>query len=75
MMVNSSTRGTDKSDWSLEQALTQIQQLLSAMNMLQHTIAQQGQTIAQLQVQAAVNPPNTRTPFCGPKMATPKTKK
>ncbi|PFH44990.1 hypothetical protein AMATHDRAFT_10263 [Amanita thiersii Skay4041] len=71
MMVGGASGGTDEPDWSLEQALTQIQQLLGTINTLQHTIAQQGQTIAQLQVQVVVTPSSTGTPFRGPKMATP----
>ncbi|PFH45349.1 hypothetical protein AMATHDRAFT_9438 [Amanita thiersii Skay4041] len=71
MMVGGAGRGTNEPDWSLEQALTQIQQLLSTVNTLQHTIAQQGQTIAQLQAQALVNTLAQGNPFRGPKMATP----
>ncbi|PFH44646.1 hypothetical protein AMATHDRAFT_11274 [Amanita thiersii Skay4041] len=52
MMVGGSTGGTNEPDWSLDQALAQIQQLVGMVNNLQHTIAQQGQTIAQLQAQA-----------------------
>ncbi|PFH45173.1 hypothetical protein AMATHDRAFT_9846 [Amanita thiersii Skay4041] len=70
-MVGGSGGGTKDLDWSMEQALAQIQQLLGAVNNLQHTIAQQGQTIAQLQAQATATPPGMGTPFCGPKMATP----
>ncbi|PFH45634.1 hypothetical protein AMATHDRAFT_8882 [Amanita thiersii Skay4041] len=69
MMVNGGTGGTDKLDWSLTQALEQIQQLLGAVNNLQHTIAQQGQTIAQLQAQAAVVNPVQGQTTRGPKMA------
>ncbi|PFH45113.1 hypothetical protein AMATHDRAFT_9986 [Amanita thiersii Skay4041] len=71
MMVSGSSGGTKEPDWLLDQALTQIQQLLGAVNNLQHTIAQQGQTIGQLQVQAAVQPPGQTPMFRGPKMATP----
>ncbi|PFH45303.1 hypothetical protein AMATHDRAFT_161018 [Amanita thiersii Skay4041] len=52
--------------------MVQIQQLVSLINNLQHTIAQQGQTITQLQAQVAVNPPPVQGQvFRGPKMATP----
>ncbi|PFH46057.1 hypothetical protein AMATHDRAFT_8280 [Amanita thiersii Skay4041] len=71
MMVGGGTRGTDEPDWTLDHAMAQIQQLVSLINNLQHTIAQQGQTITQLQAQSAVSQPGTGTPFCGPKMATP----
>ncbi|PFH49298.1 hypothetical protein AMATHDRAFT_5003 [Amanita thiersii Skay4041] len=67
MMVGGAGGGTEEPDWSLDQALAQIQQLLGAVNNLQHTIAQQGQMIAQLQAQA---PGQTATPR-GPKMAMP----
>ncbi|PFH45899.1 hypothetical protein AMATHDRAFT_157338 [Amanita thiersii Skay4041] len=71
-MVNSSTGGTNEPDWSLEQALAQIQQLVGMVNNLQHMITQQGQTIAQLQVQAAVgSPPVQGQTFRGPKMVMP----
>ncbi|PFH44665.1 hypothetical protein AMATHDRAFT_11233 [Amanita thiersii Skay4041] len=71
MMVGGAGGGTEELDWLLDQALTQIQQLLGTINNLQQTIAQQGQTIAHLQVQVAVTTPSTGTPFRGPKMATP----
>ncbi|PFH45472.1 hypothetical protein AMATHDRAFT_126447, partial [Amanita thiersii Skay4041] len=48
----------------------QIQQLLNAVNTLQQTIAQQEQTIAQLQNQPTP-PPHGSQPPRGPKMATP----
>ncbi|PFH44769.1 hypothetical protein AMATHDRAFT_10918 [Amanita thiersii Skay4041] len=71
MMVGGGTGGTEEPDWSIDQAMAQIQQLLGAINNLQHTITQQGQTIAQLQAQVAVNPSGSGTPFHSPKMASP----
>ncbi|PFH44636.1 hypothetical protein AMATHDRAFT_168288 [Amanita thiersii Skay4041] len=68
-MVGSGTRGTSEPGWTLEAAFAQIQQLLGAVNNLQQTIAQQEQTIAQLQNQP---PPQIGSnPLRGPKMATP----
>ncbi|PFH45966.1 hypothetical protein AMATHDRAFT_8428 [Amanita thiersii Skay4041] len=69
MMVGGAGGGTKEPDWSLDQALAQIQQLLGTVNSLQHTITQQGQTIAQLQAQAVATPSSSGTPFHGPKMA------
>ncbi|PFH48411.1 hypothetical protein AMATHDRAFT_5847 [Amanita thiersii Skay4041] len=71
MMVNGGTSGTNKPDWSLDQALAQIQQLLGTVNTLQHTIVQQGQMIAQLQVQIMAPVPGQVSVSRGPKMATP----
>ncbi|PFH46467.1 hypothetical protein AMATHDRAFT_7778 [Amanita thiersii Skay4041] len=70
MMVGGSTGGTAKPGWTLEAAFAQIQQLLGAVNNLQQMIAQQEQTIAQLQNQPPP-PPSSSQPACGPKMATP----
>ncbi|PFH46011.1 hypothetical protein AMATHDRAFT_8363 [Amanita thiersii Skay4041] len=69
MMVGGGTSGTSEPGWTLEVAFTQIQQLLGAVNNLQQTIAQQEQTIAQLQNQPP--PPPGSQPTRGPKMATP----
>ncbi|PFH44953.1 hypothetical protein AMATHDRAFT_10356 [Amanita thiersii Skay4041] len=71
MMVGGGTGGTNEPDWTLDHAMAQIQQLVSLINNLQHTIAQQGQTITQLQAQSTVSQSGTGTPFQGPKMATP----
>ncbi|PFH45206.1 hypothetical protein AMATHDRAFT_9765 [Amanita thiersii Skay4041] len=49
MMVGGPGGGTEEPDWTIKQALMQIQQLLGAVHNLQQTITQQGQTIAQLQ--------------------------
>ncbi|PFH45629.1 hypothetical protein AMATHDRAFT_8897 [Amanita thiersii Skay4041] len=70
-MVGGGTGGTSKPGWTLEQAFTQIQQLLSAVNMLQQAIAQQDQTIAQLQAQNTVTPLGQNQIVCGPKMVMP----
>ncbi|PFH45715.1 hypothetical protein AMATHDRAFT_8769 [Amanita thiersii Skay4041] len=69
MMVGGGTSGTSEPSWTLEVAFAQIQQLLRAVNSLQQTIAQQEQTIAQLQNQPP--PPPGSQSACGPKMATP----
>ncbi|PFH46401.1 hypothetical protein AMATHDRAFT_7854 [Amanita thiersii Skay4041] len=71
MMVSGPGGRTDEPDWTIEQVLAQIQQLLGAVNNLQQTIAQQGQTIAQLQAQATVTPLVQGNIAWGPKMATP----
>ncbi|PFH51467.1 hypothetical protein AMATHDRAFT_2932 [Amanita thiersii Skay4041] len=71
MMVGGGTGGTSEPGWTLEAAFAQIQQLLNAVNALQQTIAQQEQTIAQLQNQPTPPPPPGSQPPRGPKMATP----
>ncbi|PFH45153.1 hypothetical protein AMATHDRAFT_9882 [Amanita thiersii Skay4041] len=70
MMVGGGTSGTSEPSWTLEAAFAQIQQLLSVVNSLQQTIAQQEQMIAQLQNQPPL-PPASSQPLHGPKMATP----
>ncbi|PFH44621.1 hypothetical protein AMATHDRAFT_11343 [Amanita thiersii Skay4041] len=69
MMVGGGTSGTSKPSWTLEAAFAQIQQLLGMVNSLQQTIAQQEQTITQLQNQPPP-PPAGSQPSRGPKMAT-----
>ncbi|PFH44972.1 hypothetical protein AMATHDRAFT_10320 [Amanita thiersii Skay4041] len=69
MMVGGGTGGTSEPGWTLEAAFVQIQQLLGAVNNLQQIIAQQEQTITQLQNQPP--PPAGSQPAHGPKMATP----
>ncbi|PFH44784.1 hypothetical protein AMATHDRAFT_10856 [Amanita thiersii Skay4041] len=71
MMVGGGMGGTSEPGWTLEQAFTQIQQLLNVVNTLQQTIAQQDQTIAQLQAQNTATPPAQNQTACSPKMATP----
>ncbi|PFH51883.1 hypothetical protein AMATHDRAFT_2590 [Amanita thiersii Skay4041] len=70
MMVGSGTSGTSEPGWTLEQAFAQIQQLLRAVNTLQQTIAQQDQTITQLQAQSNAPPLAQTQTVRGPKMAT-----
>ncbi|PFH44732.1 hypothetical protein AMATHDRAFT_11031 [Amanita thiersii Skay4041] len=60
MMVGGGTSGTSEPSWTLEAAFAQIQQLLSAINNLQQMIAQQEQTIAQLQNQPPPPPVRAR---------------
>ncbi|PFH44716.1 hypothetical protein AMATHDRAFT_11085 [Amanita thiersii Skay4041] len=70
MMVGSAGGGTDKDpDWSLNQALAQIQQLMNSLAALQNTVHQQNAIIQQLQNQVLPATPGS-TPR-GPKMATP----
>ncbi|PFH46673.1 hypothetical protein AMATHDRAFT_7508 [Amanita thiersii Skay4041] len=69
MMVGGASGGTDEDpDWSLNQALAQIQQLMNSLVALQNTVHQQNAVIQQLQNQA---PPPTGSTYRGPKMATP----
>ncbi|PFH45082.1 hypothetical protein AMATHDRAFT_10057 [Amanita thiersii Skay4041] len=70
MMVGGASGGTDEDpDWSLNQALAQIQQLMNSLAALQNTVHQQKAVIQQLQNQAS--PPATGSTPRGPKMATP----
>ncbi|PFH46082.1 hypothetical protein AMATHDRAFT_8239 [Amanita thiersii Skay4041] len=68
MMVGSSSGGSEEPDWSLDQAMIQIQQLVNSIAALQNTIHQQNAVIQQLQNQQPVG--NTGGTPRGPKMAT-----
>ncbi|PFH45044.1 hypothetical protein AMATHDRAFT_10137 [Amanita thiersii Skay4041] len=69
MMVGGAGGGTEEPDWSLDQAMEQIQQLVNSLAALQNTVQQQNVIIHQLQNQGtpAVNGTAPR----GPKMASP----
>ncbi|PFH50019.1 hypothetical protein AMATHDRAFT_4337 [Amanita thiersii Skay4041] len=69
MMVGGSGGGSEDPDWSIEQAMIQIQQLVNSVAALQNTIHQQNAVIQQLQAQQPVG--NMGAPPRGPKMATP----
>ncbi|PFH44979.1 hypothetical protein AMATHDRAFT_10297 [Amanita thiersii Skay4041] len=69
MMVGSSGGGTKEPDWSIEQALAQIQQLMNSVATLQNTIQQQNVVIQQLQNQAPAGQTASSPPTL--KMATP----
>ncbi|PFH45290.1 hypothetical protein AMATHDRAFT_9553 [Amanita thiersii Skay4041] len=69
MMVGSSGGGSKEPDWTIDQALAQIQQLMNSLTTLQNMVQQQSAIIQQLQNQAPVGQPGV-TPR-GPKMATP----
>ncbi|PFH45501.1 hypothetical protein AMATHDRAFT_9115 [Amanita thiersii Skay4041] len=68
-MVGGSGGGSEEPDWSLDQAMIQIQQLVNSVAALQNTIQQQNAVIHQLQTQQPAG--NTGGPPRGPKMATP----
>ncbi|PFH44912.1 hypothetical protein AMATHDRAFT_164825 [Amanita thiersii Skay4041] len=68
-MVGGAGGGTDEPDWSLNQALAQIQQLMNSLAALQNTVHQQSAIIQQLQNQGP--PVASGTVPHGPKMATP----
>ncbi|PFH44648.1 hypothetical protein AMATHDRAFT_11266 [Amanita thiersii Skay4041] len=69
MMVGSTSGGTDEPNWSLDQALAQIQQLMNSLAALQNMVHQQNAVIQQLQNQGP--PPATTSTPQGPKMALP----
>ncbi|PFH45079.1 hypothetical protein AMATHDRAFT_10060 [Amanita thiersii Skay4041] len=71
MMVGGGTGGTSEPGWTLEQAFTQIQQLLGIISEMQQIVAQQEQTITQLQAWSMANPPIITSTARGPKMAAP----
>ncbi|PFH44841.1 hypothetical protein AMATHDRAFT_165813 [Amanita thiersii Skay4041] len=68
-MVGGASGGTEEPDWSLDQALAQIQQLMNSLAALQNTVHQQSAIIQQLQNQGP--PAATGSIPRGPKMATP----
>ncbi|PFH44585.1 hypothetical protein AMATHDRAFT_11446, partial [Amanita thiersii Skay4041] len=51
MMVGGSGGGSEEPDWSIEQVMIQIQQLVNNVMALQNTIHQQNAIIQQLQAQ------------------------
>ncbi|PFH44712.1 hypothetical protein AMATHDRAFT_11090 [Amanita thiersii Skay4041] len=71
MMVGARSGGTSKPGWTLEQAFSQIQQLLGMVAEMQQIVIQQEQMITQLQAQSTANPLANSSMACSPKMATP----
>ncbi|PFH50392.1 hypothetical protein AMATHDRAFT_4045 [Amanita thiersii Skay4041] len=69
MMVSGAGGSTEEPDWSLDQALAQIQQLMNSLAALQNMVHQQSIVIQQLQNQGP--PATTINTLRGLKMATP----
>ncbi|PFH50875.1 hypothetical protein AMATHDRAFT_3506 [Amanita thiersii Skay4041] len=69
MMVGAAGGGTEEPAWTLDHAITQIQQLMGNIATLQNTVQQQNAVIQQLQNQQPLGP--TGTTAQGPKMAAP----
>ncbi|PFH45414.1 hypothetical protein AMATHDRAFT_9299 [Amanita thiersii Skay4041] len=67
MMVGSAGGGTEEPNWSLDQVMIQIQQLVNSLAALQNMVHQQSAIIQQLQNQGP--PATTGTTPRGPKMA------